>query len=225
MMIFLNEEKAYASWLTRHRDGFVVDWRRHPTRSQPQVHRADCQLIRGTGKKSHCTTGRRLKACALDLDELRKWTAPLHATLVDCQQCSPFSVEPKIDGSGFPRPSASEPRKLTRLGREVIDYVIEVALIHLDQAEHDGASRYDVNIRDIARCLGKTPAQLVAACMRLFQDGLLRGERAEASRTAVLRGQRVFPTGKALRSLPAYANVAEQDLEMELNRLVTVRGK
>ena len=59
MIIFLNEEGSYLSWVVHHPTGFVLDWLRKPTRKQPVIHRAKCSAIRRSkSKRTHWTTGR-----------------------------------------------------------------------------------------------------------------------------------------------------------------------
>jgi hypothetical protein len=76
VIVFINEDRAYISWLARHRGGFVLDALRKPTRKQPALHRATCDEIRRSPtKRSHWTTGRHLKVCAAQREELLEWSA------------------------------------------------------------------------------------------------------------------------------------------------------
>ena len=88
MIIFLDEEGAYHSWVTHHRPGYVLDWLRKPTKKRPVMHRATCELVRRSKtKRTHWTTGRHLKACALDAEELSAWAAAEGGDVEYCQTC------------------------------------------------------------------------------------------------------------------------------------------
>ncbi len=58
---------------------------------------------------------------------------------------------------------------MTRLDREILEIVLEVASIHLD--EDDG--EYRLTIGKAARCLGKTEGQLMPSVARLVADEML----------------------------------------------------
>jgi hypothetical protein len=42
MLIIINDDAVYVSWISRHRTGFVVDCRRKPTKDHLILHRATC---------------------------------------------------------------------------------------------------------------------------------------------------------------------------------------
>ena len=120
MIIFIHEDRAYLSWVAHHRDGFVVDWLRKPTRKHPVLHRAACSEIKKTSSKStHWTTGRHLKACSQDLDELRAWMHDEGSTRPEvCPHCHPLQLST----------SSADDRHLTTLSSEALEYVLEVAV-------------------------------------------------------------------------------------------------
>lgn len=209
MVIFLlGEDRAYLSWITRHRNGFVLDWLRKPTRKKPTIHRATCAEIRAsTGKATHWTTGRHFKACALDLTELVAWAREEAGGEPDCCE----TCRPAADTGG----AAPADRHLTKLGKEIVDYVVEVAVIHLDR--HD--SGYEMTVRDVAECVNKTPAQISPALMRLAEDGFLRLERPAPSGKPLPAKCKVFPTSDALRMLSTFEKIPEQQVEEELEGL------
>jgi hypothetical protein len=89
MIIFLNDERAYLSWVTHHRQGFVLDGKRKPTLGHLVAHRATCQEIKsGCSRHTHWTTGSKLKACSLDRTELEAWAMEeTGASPKDCPKC------------------------------------------------------------------------------------------------------------------------------------------
>ena len=139
MIIYIDEDRSYLSWVFHHRDGFVIDWLRQPTRRKPVLHRATCPQIRKSPtKKTHWTTGRHIKACSLDRNQLETWAQQEagHA-VVPCQHCLS-----KEDATA-PSP---EPVHITRLGRELLDCLLETAVVHLDNQELD----YRFSVGDMA---------------------------------------------------------------------------
>ena len=214
MVVFLDEEGAYLAWLKRHRSGFVLDSLRRPTRKQPTLHRATCEAIRKSAtKKTHWTTGRRLKACSLDVDQLAAWANDeFGAEPAECERCEPRKVIQAEEVL-----SAEKHDHLTKLGKEMLDYVIESAVIHLDQGDLD----YHLTVGDVAGCVGKTPAQITAALMRLVEDGYLRMEGEVAPGAALSPRRKIYPTAAALRTLPAFEKVSDRKIEAELKQLAS----
>jgi hypothetical protein len=207
MLIFVNEDRAYLSWLAHHRHGYVLDMLRKPTRKQPVIHRATCGEIKpAKTKKTHCTTGRHLKACSLDVEELLSWaqteceTAP-----VDCEHCSPTDESAAL--------AAAHEKHLTPLGKDIIDYIVGTAVVCLDSG-----GKYHVSVGDVAGYLDKTPAQITSALLRLVEDDFLRIE-GTLDVDALPSQQRVFPTAAALRTLPAFEQMSEARLRAEMEQL------
>jgi len=219
MIIFLNEERAFCAWLTRHRAGFVLDGLRPPTRKQPSLHRATCQEVRvAKAKRSHLTTGRHLKACSLDRQELMEWAnSACGGEASSCDECKPVEViraEELTPGEAGPRP-------LTKQGGDIVDYVLDVALIHLGQ----GDAGYNLTVGDLAKYLAKTRAQVTPAVIRLLEDGYLRTKGEIVPGAALPRQQAVFPTTRAMRILPAFEELPTAEIEAELARLLVVGGR
>ena len=188
MVIFVNEERAYLSWVTHHRHGFVLDMLKPPTRKRPVLHRAICAEIRKSkAKKTHWTTGRHVKACALAKEELLDWT----------------DTEPVLCEACQPNEAIEQPRHLTKVGKDIVDYVVEAAVISLDQG-----AEYDASLADIAAYLNKTPAQIANIITQLVHDGYLRTESSH-----------VYPTADALRTLPAFEQLPIREVEAELQQL------
>lgn len=204
MIIYLDEDNSYLSWVVHHRDGFVLDWLRKPTRQRPTLHRATCKRIRvAKSKKTHWTSGRRLKACSLVLEELVDWAQRESGHEPGfCEDCTPRQKRLK---------ESADHGHITRLGREVLDHVVEAAVIHLDNDDAD----YDLTVQNVAEGLGKTTGQIAGALRRLVQDGYLRLDNAGAEADPH-PNRRVYPESKALRMLPAFKKLPAKDVEREL---------
>lgn len=213
MLIFLDEERAYLSWVSHHHDGFVLDWLRKPTRKRPTLHRATCpEIRRSKSKRTHWTTGRHLKACSLDLEELTDWArAESGAEPVPCGACAPDHAASSEELAA----AGSEDAHLTRLGEDIVDYVLEAAVIHLD-LEDDG---YSLTVGDVADYVDKTPGQVTPALLRLVTDGYLRVEGEVPPGATLESARRVYPTEKALRTLPAFEKLSKRRIRGELKRL------
>jgi hypothetical protein len=209
LIIYLDEENAYRSWVLHHRDGFVLDWLRKPTKRLPVLHRTACADVRTSKSKktTHWTTGRHLKACSLSLDELVTW-----ATLESgrepsyCADCEPQKELPHSD---------AEDGHITKLGGEILDYVLEAAVIHLDNKD----SGYDLTVGKVAEYLDKTRRQVAAAFLRLVRDGFLKLDRDVLAESDLRAKLLVFPTSKALRTLPAFEKLSAEEIQRELSAL------
>jgi hypothetical protein len=210
MIIFLNDDRAYLCWLTRHRQGYVVDGRMKPKRREFSLHRATCPDIRSGSPQRHWTTGGKLKACSLDRQELEAWAADDARTLRHCSGCQP-------DGDQAPGDLPKQP--ITKLGRDVLGYVLEAALVHM---EHDDAA-YRLTDEDIANCLGKTPGQISHALQQLIDDGLLTVSRRPRRAGALQPRGMVFPTALAMRTLEFFHNDSDGAILAELSKLGPVR--
>lgn len=140
MIIFLDEERAYLSWVAHHRTGFVLDCLRPLSKGRRTLHRAICPEIKASAnKRTYWTTGRHMKACALDEQSLKAWAAETGAALKICPNCL------TEDGS----PLRAEPLHLSHLDREVLSLVSDVALVHLN--DRDGG--YLLTVGKTAKCL------------------------------------------------------------------------
>jgi hypothetical protein len=107
---------------------------------------------------------------------------------------------------------------LSRLAAEVVDYVLEVAAIHLE----DGSTPYLTTVGAIATCMGKTPRQLTPTLQHLFLDGYITGDGPIANGKSIHVRQRVYPTAKALRMLPYFRELPEDVVNAELAKLRVV---
>lgn len=202
MLIFINDDAAYRAWIVRHRDGFVIDAKRKPTRNHVVLHRANCPLVK-PHKRARLTTHGHIKACSLDRHELATWTEEETGGGVrECPDC--LGEHPA--GSGEQHVSE---RALTRLGRDVLSYVLDLAVMFLDgEDEH-----FHPTVRVVAEYLDKTPAQILRAIERLAIDGYLTCEPLLSEHSAL------YPTAQALALVPAFGALPEAELAVELARL------
>jgi len=215
VVIIINEDPVYVSWLRRHRNGFVLDIRRKPTPRNTMLHRATCPEIRTSKtKRTHWTTGRKMKACSVDVDELLAWAREaIRGAPRACQECHPLG-EPSIENNLLPFSRQAGEFHLTGLGQDIVACVVEVAVIHLD--DH---TDYELTMEYVARYLSKSAAQLTAAVTRLVRDGLLTLDRAVKPDEPIPNDCRLFPTQQALRMLPAFCELSDEALSSELNAL------
>jgi hypothetical protein len=206
MILYRNEDRAYLAWLARHRHGFVLDALRKPTRKRPVMHRAECASVKKSAAKStHWTTGRHVKACSSDSEELVAWAIEEYGAQPEfCPACAPAGAAPRRE--------TLKPAHLTKLDREVLDCVLESAVIHLDHGDAD----YELTISELADRLGKSPVRIKAPVLRLIEERLL-----ETDADDLKPRRRIYPTAAALRSLPAFERMSQEELAAELDRLHT----
>ncbi|MBI3469134.1 MAG: winged helix-turn-helix transcriptional regulator [Planctomycetes bacterium] len=207
MIIFLNDDRAYLSWVARHRQGYVIDGRRKAKGGHFALHRASCPVIRSGSPRLHWTTGAKLKACSLNQQELETWAADeVGATLQPCETCCP----------GDNHPSLNAPQThVTRLGRDVLDYVLEAALVHMEQE----CPSYRLTASEIADCLGKTPAQISPVLQQLIDEGFLTVSGNIAGRRPIPPERIVLPTMSAMRTLEAFQSDSDRSIQNELAKL------
>lgn len=217
MVVFVHDDAAYHGWILRHRDGFVLDWKRGARSPAPRLHRARCAELRdAVGRHGHGTTGRRTKACSLAASELRDWAnEEIGRPAVACALCAPDAAEPPTPVA----PRAGE--RPSRLGREILEVVIEAAVIHLDR--RDGA--YTLAVADVAQALGKTPAQLRGAITRLLAEGHLETDAPPGRAAPLAGGAALYPTPRSLRALPAFADASDEQLAAELLELHAIQAR
>jgi hypothetical protein len=107
------------------------------------------------------------------------------------------------------------PEHLTKLARDILDYVLEAALIHF---EHEYPP-YRLCVGDIAACFAKTPGQLSSALDQLEVRELIivQGRSTDAD----LRDARtmIYPTLAALRTQASLAGETDMLLQQELDKL------
>jgi DNA-binding MarR family transcriptional regulator len=202
VIIYRNEDRAYLSWISRQRRGFVLDALRQPTRKRPVMHRANCVAVNRTSSRAtHWTTGRHLKACSLSPEELISWAKEEYGgEPAYCRDCA-------ADES-----TAQEAtHHLTKLDREVLNCVLESAVIHLDH----GDENYDLTMADLADLLGRSPARINGPVQRLIEQKLLQADDTDSKPSR----RRIYPTAAGLRTLSTFEAVSDAALAEELDRL------
>jgi hypothetical protein len=202
MIIFINDERAYRSWITHHRQALVLEGRR-PSAKQLVLHRATCPEVKGTGSnRAHSAAGRKFKACSADAEELQAWAMEEAGKRAKaCGNCHPD--RPNDNG-------ATGEIHLSKLCAEILDYVLEAALIHMEH-EHPP---YHLTVSDIAACFAKTPAQVATPIGTLIDDGLVTmdGVRTRSKRI-------VWPTIRAVRTIEGFRAESDEMIEAELAKL------
>ncbi len=215
MIIILNDDPIYVSWIRRHRSGFVLATRRKPSKRNTILHRACCPEIRKSKtKRTHWTTGGRVKACSEDREELREWAAEqIGGPPKACRVCNPWEKVLSVDTNN---PVSAEDQHLTKLENDILSAVVESAVIHLDN-ELD----FQMTVGDVAEYLSKTPVLITDAMRRLVAQQMLEIETETANNTPILPTVRVFPTASALRTVLAFAELDTEQLKKELETLYT----
>jgi hypothetical protein len=146
-----------------------------------------------------------MKGCSLRLEELQNWVvAETQSDPTFCPECKPDQA---IESDGEVH--------LTKLDRDILDYILEIADYHMEADDH----AYGVTVGMTARCLGKTEGQLMASLGRLVTDGLLELAAPIKPGEILPPRCRIAPTAKALRTIPAYAEVSDRNLAAELRKL------
>ncbi len=208
MIIFIHEDRTYLNWVTHHRHGYVLDGRRRPHLRHLLLHRASCPKIRKSlGQRTNWTMGDRFKACSPHFDELQAWVVEEAAVAASlCEQC-----QPTVDLARDESPSC----RLTKLAADILDYILDVAIIHLENKHPP----YHLCCGDISACLSKTMGQLSAAMQQLVTDGLITLHGKLTKETFVGPYVVVFPTPKGLRTLEAFREQSDPELQAELRKL------
>jgi hypothetical protein len=111
--------------------------------------------------------------------------------------------------------TAHESHHLTRLGRDILDYVLDVAIIHLEP----DARPYRLTVADVAQCLRKTPRQMTSAFDRLIEEGYLTISDSRPRASEPFTRSLVHPTAAALRTLEYFAGCDPRSVEADIARL------
>jgi hypothetical protein len=206
MLIIINDDAAYTSWIFRHRGGFVIDSKRKPTKGHLTLHRATCPIIK-PHKRARLTTGAHLKACSLDAAELAAWAVEqTQGAPTACSQCQP-DREP-VPGDQHAR------HALTRVGKEILSHVLDLAILYLDGEER----HYGPSVKAVAVYLDKTPKQILPALERLVEESYLECDPPSGNGSAAEKSI-VYPTARALRTIPAFDAMSGKALTAELESL------
>ena len=148
-----------------------------------------------------------MKACGLDRIELEAWAAAESGSpMPNCAVCQP-------DNEQFL--SGVEPVHFTKLAGEILDYVLDAALIHMEQ-EHP---IYRLTVSDIAACFGKTPGQISAVLHHLIDDGFVTVCGKIANASPIPPKRIVLPTPAVLRTLEAFRDESDAAIQAELEEL------
>lgn len=220
MLIIINDDHAYLAWIAHHRLGFVLDTRRKPAKRDVVLHRATCPEIKAArSKKTHWTTGPHVKGCSLDLAELAAWAREQAGwEPACCTGCRPQEVAHVLDAetSGQADPSGQVGAlPLTRLAEKLLDQIVEAAVIGLEQAE----LQYALTVGEVAAAVAKTPAQIRSAIVQLLEGNYITLAGTLPLGAPPPGDAVVFPTVRALQSLPAFAEMPPADVRAELSRL------
>lgn len=205
MLIFLNDDAACRHWLVHHRQGYAVEGLRTRKSTGLTLHNARCAALRDAARHGRATTRRHWTACSTDRAELLRWcTEEYRVEPTTCEVCR--TARPADERTSAPR--------LTRASRDVLDFVLDVAIIHLEP----DAKPYRLTIGDVAHCLRKTTGQLSPAVRRLAEEQLILIE-APTGRRASFERSTVYPTPAGLRTLPFFADWTNAQLTAELAKL------
>ncbi len=211
MLIIINDDPAYVSWLSRHRQGFVIDFQSKPKKNHLILHRATCSIIK-PHKRARLTTGAHIKACSLDAAELASWVQEqTGGGLTACQECHP-------DEEKCANVEQHAKNALTRLGSEAISYVLDLAVMYLDGEE----THFRATVKDVAEYLGKTVPQVTPVIHRLIDEGYFECDRPPSA-ISLATTAITYPTAKALRTIPAFGAMSEEHLGAELDQLKSGR--
>ncbi|MGD9715398.1 MAG: hypothetical protein AB7V46_25600 [Thermomicrobiales bacterium] len=218
MIIFIHDDDAYFAWLAAHRRGFVVNCHHPPTPRYLMLHRAACAEL-ARHRQHGGTTDRYIKVCATTVRELEQWAGKdVHGSLRVCPRCRPHltvAKTPPICSRG----AGPTPRRLTKLGDQLLSFVLEVAVMSLD-----GLSRYGDDpptVGALASYVGKSVHQIAPAIRRLLEDGFISVNGATDPTVGLTPRSRIYPTASSLRTVPAFESVPLQ----ELNRALADLGK
>jgi hypothetical protein len=214
MIIYLDEERAYVSWHTRHHEsGFVLDALRRLTQRNMVVHRASCPKMKtNPRRRSHWTTGQHLKACSESFEELTTWAQ--NATGSKPRLCPDCQPGHEADASEPDDKKVAHVR-LTKLGREIVSHSLDVAILYLDGMATD----YELTLRDIAQTFDRTVSRVISSTQRLIAHGLIEASPPVTDRAPLSDDTLIYPTAKALRDVPDFATLSQGELETELRKL------
>jgi hypothetical protein len=208
MIIFINDDRAYLNWVTHHRQALVLEGRRWPKVSRLKLHRAVCPDVKAPGsRRAKLTTGGRFKACSTAVEELQSWATQETGKIAEvCERCHPDQP---------PETTSAGEVHLSRLAAEILDYVLDATLIHM---EHEYPP-YRLAVSDIAACFAKTPAQIGTPLRQLVDDGLVIVNGKMQIASAIDPKRMVWPTLRAMRTLEAFQAESDESIHKELAKL------
>ena len=206
MILFLDDDAQCRNWLVHHHQGYALEGMRNRKSTRLILHRANCTELKEAIGLKRATTHQRWVGCSTTRGELTAWAAEEYQTPpLICEAC--LAAEPTPD-------EVPNDHHLTRLARDILDYVLDVAVMHLEP----DAKAYQLTVGDVAHCLAKTGGQLAPALERLKDARLIEIEDVKRRRTDADH-RVVRPTAEALRTLPYFAAWTPSDLESEVAKL------
>jgi hypothetical protein len=118
---------------------------------------------------------------------------------------------PDVDG---PNSNVHRPR-LTRFATDILDYVLEAAVMHFDEE----TPPYHLTVAMIADCMGKSLAQVSPALRRLSDDGYLECAVRSAASKSIRPRSIVYPTILAFRTHCEWEDQTDAELSAELAKI------
>jgi hypothetical protein len=142
----------------------------------------------------------------LDRTELEAWaTEQTGASPERCPEC-------EFENQG--RASGECQNHLSKLASDILEYVLEAALIHFE-IEHPP---YHLTVGDISACFQKTPGQISPALHRLLEGGFVTVQ-GHVGAAAIPPKRVVLPTVVALRTLESFRTESDSTIHEELAKL------
>jgi hypothetical protein len=236
MLIFINDDSGCLTWLNRRPNSALVEGMRDRTGRRLLLHAAACSRLRNALRRSLATTADRWVAAALHAPELVEWCLEEYGVEpVNCPNCAASetnAVDTSSVGATAVKQSVAKPgaagattaastgdddenRPIPRLGRDILNYVLDVAIIHLEP----DVRPYHLTVGDVAQCLRKTPRQLAATFERLVDEGLLAIGQAHGRGPDRDETRPIHPTADALRTLEYYASRDRRTVNRDLAKL------
>jgi hypothetical protein len=214
MLIIINDDHFYLSWLAHHRLGYVLDSYRRPAKRHLVWHRATCSAIKGA-KRAHWTTGTHIKVCSPNPVELAQWARDeTGGDLQPCPHCRP-DQELRAEDLADNVNTTAEHAHRTVLGGRIMDHVLELAAMRLGGE----LPKYQVTVGDVAEAFSKSLAQISPALVRLAEEGQIKLTGRISPGAPLGEKVGVFPAAAALRSLPAFAELTDEALDAEIGEL------
>jgi hypothetical protein len=88
MVIFIDSEEGYRSWVQENPRGFVLNTLRNPAPSYLMLHKASCRTISGDPARGEYWTKDYAKVCTTRREEVESWVrTQLGKFASACQPC------------------------------------------------------------------------------------------------------------------------------------------
>jgi len=214
MIIILNDDPAYLAWLEANPRGYVVNAHRTPKARYLVLHRAACADI-SAARRSHWTTGPYIKVCSRNVQELADWAHDdIGGPLQPCERCRP-KFEP-VSSAGQSVRELDHPH-LTKMGDHLLSYILELAVMSLDGMGHYRESPPTVG--KLAKYFDKTVGQITPVLRRLLEDGYISVGKDTPPEARFSGKSIVYPTAASLRTVPAFAEMKDQEVNLAITSL------